>query len=121
MFHLRCAPLYVQLMLDILLKIFDEMHISFVELVTVLRINASYLLNGPTWTTKIKRRPRPGPQKMVNFNPSQARISRLGTCNSRLQNTIELLLQNTIMITQNVTLSYAQEGRIQLRYTILIF
>ena len=63
MFHLRCAPLYVQLMLDILLKIFDEMHISFVELVTVLRINASYLLNGPTWTTKIKRRPRPGSSK----------------------------------------------------------
>ena len=100
---------------SILLEIFDEMHITFVELVTVLRINASYLLNGPAWTTKIKRRPRP------DFNPSQARISRLGTCNSRLQNTIELLLRNKVMITQNVTLNHAQESRIQLRYTILIF
>ena len=58
-------------MLDILLEIFDEMHINFVELVTVLRINASYLLNGPAWTTKIKRPPGPVPRKMVNFNPSQ--------------------------------------------------
>ena len=61
---LRCVS-YVQLslMLDMLLEIFDEMHISFVELVTVLRINASYLLNGPAWTTKIKRRSRPGSSK----------------------------------------------------------
>ena len=53
----------LHLMFDILLEIFDEMHISFVEFVTVLRINASYLLNGPAWTTKIKRRPRPGSSK----------------------------------------------------------
>ena len=61
---LRCVS-YVQLslMLDILLEIFDEMHISFIELVTVLRINASYLLNGSAWTTKIKRRSRPGSSK----------------------------------------------------------
>ena len=32
----------------------DILHISFVELVTVMRTNALYLLNAPAWTPKIK-------------------------------------------------------------------
>ena len=32
----------------------DILHISFVELVTVMRTNASYLLNAAAWTPKIK-------------------------------------------------------------------
>ena len=49
------------------------------------------------------------PQKMVKFNPGlsqfQAWFSHLRTCNSRLQNTVEPLLRDTVMITQRVTLS----------------
>ena len=55
----------------------------------------------------------PVPQKMVKFNPEdlkakfQARFSCLRTFNSRLQNTVEPLLQDTVMTTQNITLSNA--------------
>ena len=47
------------------------------------------------------------PQKMVKFNPglSQIRFSCLRTCNSSLQNSSEPLLRDTVMITQNVSLS----------------
>ena len=53
----------------------------------------------------------PVPQKTVKFNPAdlkakfQAWFSCLRTCNSRLQNTVEPLLRDTVMITQNATLS----------------
>ena len=52
-------------------------------------------------------------QKTVKFNPEdlkakfQARFSCLRTCNSTLQNTVEPLLQDTVMTTQNITLSNA--------------
>ena len=49
------------------------------------------------------------PQEMVKFKPGlsqfQAWFSHLRTCNSRLQNTVEPLLRDTVMITQSVTLS----------------
>ena len=49
------------------------------------------------------------PQKMVKFKPGlsqfQAWFSHLRTCNSRLQNTVDPLLRDTVMITQSVTLS----------------
>ena len=37
----------------------------------------------------------------------QARFSHLRTCNSRSQNTVKPLLRDTVMITQNVTISNA--------------
>ena len=49
------------------------------------------------------------PQKMVKFklglSQFQAWFSHLRRCNSRLQNTVEPLLRDTVMITQSVTLS----------------
>ena len=50
------------------------------------------------------------PQEMVKFikpglSQFQAWFSHLRTCNSRLQNTVEPLLRDTVMITQSVTLS----------------
>ena len=36
----------------ILFDIFSPKHISFVELVSVMRIKASHQSNGPTWTLK---------------------------------------------------------------------
>ena len=41
----------------------------------------------------------------------QARFSHLRTCNSGLQSVVESLLRDTVLITQNVTLSNAQECR----------
>jgi len=54
----------------------------------------------------------PVPRKMVKFNPGLSQISStvfssLRTCNSRLQITVEPLLRDVVMITQNVTLSNA--------------
>ena len=52
-------------------------------------------------------------QKMVKYNSAKflARISHLRTCNSSVQNVAEPLLQGTVVITQNVTLSNAWEGK----------
>ena len=50
----------------------------------------------------------------------QARFSHLRTCNSRSQNTVEPLLRDTVMITQKVTISNAQECKIQKWNKILI-
>ena len=52
----------------------------------------------------------PVPQKMVKFNPGLSQISSTvfsSKNNSRVQNTVEPLLRDTVMITQNVTLSNA--------------
>ena len=48
-------------------------------------------------------------------------FSRLRTCNSRLQNTVEPLLRDSVMITQNATLTNAKECKIQKRNKILIW
>ena len=50
----------------------------------------------------------------------QARVSSRRTSNSRLQNTVEPLLRDIVMITQNVTISNAQECKIQKRNNIWI-
>ena len=50
----------------------------------------------------------------------QAWFSSLRTCNSRLQNTGEPLPRDTGMITQNVTLSDAEDCKIQKRNKIEI-
>ena len=47
-------------------------------------------------------------------------IKCLRTYNSSLQNTVVPLLREKVMITQNVTLSNAQEGKIQKRNKFLI-
>ena len=54
----------------------------------------------------------PVPRKMVKFEPRLSQISStdvscLTTCYSRLQNTVEPLLRDALMITQNATLSNA--------------
>ena len=61
------------------------------------------------------------PQKMVKFNPGlsqfQVRYTQLEVTNI---NTVEPLLRDIVMITQNVTLSNALECKIQKRNIILI-
>ena len=56
------------------------------------------------WTTYF---PGPGFSKEVKFNPGLSQISStvyssIGTCNSKLQNTVEPLLRDAVMITQIV-------------------
>ena len=58
----------------------------------------------------------------LRYTPAtfQAWFSSLRTCNSRLQNTGEPLPRDTGMITQNVTLSDAEDCKIQKRNKIEI-
>ena len=61
------------------------------------------------------------PRKMVEFNPGLSQISSaVFSCYSKLHNTVEPLQQDTVMITQNVTLSNAWECKILKRNKILI-
>ena len=67
----------------------------------------------------------PVPRKMVltkkKFKPGLSqRFPCLWTCNSCLQNTVEPLLGDTVIITQNVTLSHTLGRWIQKRNKILI-
>ena len=60
-------------------------------------------------------------RKMIKFNAGLSqRCSCLRTCNSSLQNTVEPLLREKVMRTQNVTLNNTQESRMQKLNEILI-
>ena len=61
----------------------------------------------------------PVSRKMVNFNPRLSKISS-NFLQRELTNTVELLLRDKVMITQKVTRSNTEEGKIQKCIKIVI-